>query len=167
MALKSVVKGVDLVAKNIIRYGDGFIRTVNKTMKEVDFVLDKKLEQNISLTDHSLGDLRRLGHPYAARHGSQGLNIHSPGYQVHKQSGKLLSSKVHGTKNAEITGGKLEASAFAGLDESRAPHALYVVFGTSKMIPRPVLQGTRDEVVPQAIDIIKSNLKNFTFSFKP
>lgn len=166
MAIKSGIRGVDLVAKNIIKYTDGFLKTVNKTMGEVDFILDGAVTKNISASDHTLADLRRLDHPYATRHGSRGLNLHDPNYVVHKQSGKLLKSKFHGVNKADIKSGVLKASAFAGLDQNKAPHALHVELGTSKMIPRPVLQGSREEVLPQAFNLIKKNLKNLTFGFK-
>lgn len=160
------VRGQDLVAKNIIAYGGGFTRVVNQAMTEVHFLLDKKITDNISLTDHNLKDLSKLDHPYAARHGSHGKEIHNPYYQVHRQSGKLVNSKFGGTKRAEINLGRLSASAFVGLDEGKAKHAAFIVFGTSKMIPRPVLEGSRQEVLPEAMGIIKTKLKDLNFRFR-
>lgn len=155
--------GQKLVAENLLKVQDGFIRTVNKTMKNVADILNKKIEDNISLDDHSLEDLRKLGHPYARR---SPVGIHTPSYQVHKQSGRLKDSQFSGTTNAQVLSGKLEATAYAGLDANRAKHAEYIIFGTSKMIPRPVLEGSKQEVYPQARELIGKNLKNLVSNFK-
>lgn len=156
------VAGANIVSGNIVAYGGRFLATVNKVMKEVKKDLDNEITKNISLTDHSLKDLADLGHPY--RTGGDGL--HSPNWQVHKQSGKLLSSKYSGTVDASINGRTLTASAFVGLDDSKAPHALNVVFGTSKMIPRPVLVRSRDKIADAQVKKIQSTLKDITVSFK-
>lgn len=160
------VRGQALVAQNIVAFGGRFLNTVNKTMEEVRVVLDEKVAENISRTDHTMKDLAKLGHPYARRYGREGKPIHDPFYKVHSQSGRLLSSKRSGTKKASINGGKLEAVAYVGLDEGAAPHALPIVYGTSKMIPRPVLEGSRQEVIGKCHDIIKTRLKDMTFRFK-
>ncbi|QGH73024.1 MAG: hypothetical protein [Siphoviridae sp. ctCJE6] len=160
------VRGHELVARNIIRVGGGFLSTVNQTMESVRDILDSEVTKNISLEDHTLADLRRLGHPYAARHGDKGLPLHDPYWQVHKQSGRLLSSKRSGTVKASVSSGKLEALAFVGLSESVAPHALFVVFGTSKMIPRPVLAGSRLKSLDPAVKLIKKRLKDLKFNLE-
>lgn len=158
------VTGTKIVANNIVRYTKGFLRETNRVMKEVEFILDKKITDNMSLTDHSLQDLKSLGHPYSRRSGAAPL--HDPSYQVHKQSGKLLRSKRSGTEEASVVSGKLTASAFVMLDETKAPHANHVIFGTSKMIPRPVLEGSRDEVVEPALTLIQTKLRNLTVTFR-
>jgi hypothetical protein len=159
------VEGAQLIAKNLSHVMEGFLNHANKTMKQVQKMLDDKVTENISLMDHSLRDLAAMGHPYAARHGSRGMEIHDPYYQVHSQGGALLSSKRSGTIQANVTGGKLEAIAYAGLDEGVAKHALHVVFGTSKMIPRPVLEGSRNEVLEDAVALIKRSLGDLRFNF--
>lgn len=85
---------------------------------------------------------------------------------MHQQSGKLVQSKYSGVKPATIDGGTLQAGAFVGLDEGIAPEAAYVVYGTSKMIPRPVLQGSRDQIISQAKQIISTDLKGLVASFR-
>lgn len=161
------VEGTELVAKNIIKVGGGFLRQVNETMKEVRFILDKKVTDNISITDHTTSDLRLLGHPYASKWGtSRASSLHTPFWLVHTQSGKLLDSKNSGTTPASLTGGKLKAFAYVGLDKNIAPHALFVIFGTSKMIPRPVLEGSREQVIDDAKGIIQKGLKNLVANFK-
>jgi hypothetical protein len=166
------VTGQHIVAGNIIKFGGGFKKHVNKTMELVEKLMDDKISKNISLTDHSLEDLARLGHPYASRRPNAGesrvrsLTGHDPYYQVHKQSGKLLNSKRSGTTKVSISkGGNLKAGAFVMLDERKAKHAAHVVYGTSKMIPRPVLEESRREILKQAMDTIKLNLKDLVFRF--
>lgn len=161
------VKGADLVSKNIIKFGGGFFKHVNDTMKEVGALLDTQVTENLSLSDHSLKDLAALGHPYAARYGtSKAESLHSPYFQVHRQSGRLLAAKFSGTKEAQISLGVLQASAFVGLNESVAEHAVFVVYGTSKMIPRPILQGSRDQIIGQAQTVIRTRLRNLVTNFK-
>lgn len=159
------VRGADLVAKNIIRYGGGFLKVVNSTMKEVSVIMDNQATKNMSIEDHSLKELKALGHPYAKRHGEKGLQIHDPYWQVHKRSGELMNSKERGTTKASINFGALKASAFVKLDENKAEHAKYIIFGTSKMIPRPVLIGSLNQIKAKAFGVIKKNLKNLTVGF--
>ena len=160
------VTGTKIVANNIIRYGGGFLKTVDQVMREIKFLLDRQVTKNLSRDDYSLQDLADLDHPFASRHGGEGRKVYEPYWMVHKRSGKLLRSKKSGTVKASITSGTLEASAFVGLDPSRAPHAEYVVFGTSRMIPRPVLTGSRDQVSDEAFKLLRKVLRNLTINFK-
>ncbi len=157
--------GADLIVNNIIKYQAGFLRVVNETMGSVKEILDQQITLNMSLQDHSLEELRKLGHPYATRYGVHGAGLHDPYFQVHSQSGNLLSSKQSGVIGADIQEGRLTATAFVKLDPSIAPYALFLVYGTSKMIPRPILTGSRDQVFTAMNTIIKTRLKNLKFNF--
>lgn len=160
------VRGADVVAKNIIKFGGGFTNHVNKQMVKIRDLLDKQVTENISQSDHSLKDLSKLGHPYASRWGtSKASALHTPYWLVHRQSGGLLGSKYSGVNNATVSLGVLRASAFVGLDENKAKYAASIVYGTSRMIPRPVLVGSRDQIIKPAHDILSHNLKNFVLSF--
>jgi len=160
------ISGTQLVAGNITRFGGGFIKHVNTTMKLVESMLDRRVTRNISLTDHSPSDLAALDHPYASRHGSKGLQIHDPYWSVHSQSGNLLRSKKSGTEKASVTGGNLKASAFVGINDNGAPYAIYIIYGTSKMIPRDFLENSKSEVEGQAVALIGKNLKNLVTNFR-
>jgi hypothetical protein len=160
------VKGTQIVARNIIKFGGGFTAHVNKVMNTVKDRLDAQVTLNMSLTDHSPRDLAAEGHPYARRHGSQGIPIHDPYWLVHTQSGRLLSSKKSGTVPAEINGGRLTAVAWCGVDEGIAPHALNVYWGTSKMIPRDFLHGSLDQIRPEVFTVLQDNLKGLVQSFE-
>lgn len=162
------VSGTKLVAGNLRKYGGGFLRHVNNTMKKVDKLLYKEVRKNISRTTFSLEDLKREKHPYARKYGEKGKEtIINPYYQVHKRTGKLRSSEKRGTIDASFSRGQLTASAYCQLDEKIAPHVIHVIYGTSKMIPRPVLDISKDNISSEAHGIIKKNLKDFTYGFKP
>ena len=155
------VTGADLVAKNIAKFGDRFLSEVNKDMEKARNILDKAVYRNISIQDHTLSDLAGLGHPYARR---APQTIHDPAYQVHVQSGELRDNKYSGTEQASIRGGKLMAQAFVGINE-RVRHAFYVVYGTSKMIPRDFLIGSLSEVRDQIYKTLKGSLGQAVVSF--
>jgi len=160
------VQGQDLVIKNITKFGKGFFSHVNKTMSKVEKILDKQVTKNISLTDHSLKDLAKLSWPYAQWHGSRGMHLHDPWWQVHKHSGRLLSSKISGIHEASFSGGKLNAKAYVMLDGYNAEHAIYVIYGTSKMIPRPALKMSLEQVRGKIFSVIEKNLKDGVTNFK-
>lgn len=156
------VQGADLVSKNIALFGGKFLEEVNKDMETARLVLDKAIEKNITLSDHTLADLKAMGHPYARR---SPQSIHDPKYQVHKQSGKMLEGKYSGTKKASVSlFGNLEAQAYVGIKDD-VEHAFHVVFGTSKMIPRDFLIGSLGEVREQLWNTLKRSLKNAVISF--
>ena len=155
------VKGADVVSKNILIFGGRFLDEVNKDMEQARRILDKAIEKNISLQDHSLEDLAAMGHPYAVRAPQA---IHEPGYQVHTQSGELLGAKYSGTDPASVNGGRLSATAFVGIRES-VRHAFFVVYGTSKMVPRDFLIGSLGEVRIQIWEVLKRSLNQAVVSF--
>lgn len=155
------ITGGDLVSKNIIAFGGQFLAQVNKDMELARKILDLKIEKNISLSDHSLADLRGMGHPYARRAPQA---IHDPGYQVHEQTGEMRRAKYSGVDKAKVSSRQLEARAYVGIDE-KVTHAFYVVYGTSKMIPRDFLVGSLGEVRNQVWDILKRSLGNAVVSF--
>ncbi len=107
--------------------------------RAVSSVLFDDVRGNLSHTDHSLDDLRRLDHPYARRHGS--IQIHGGSQTVvHKQRGDLLASlRVEKLPSANSPTGEAYAVWF---DVGAAPHAAFVVRGTKYMLPRDVLWAT-------------------------
>jgi hypothetical protein len=161
------VQGAEVVAENLTAFEQGFLRHVNTLMRSIATDLRARVDANSGLTDHTLQALAVLDHPYARRHGEQGLPIHQPMYLVHRQSGALARATFHGTAEATVSGGTLSASAHAGVAEDRAPHAAYVVFGTSRMIPRDFLTASLTEVEPSAKERLTTQLRDLAFSFQP
>lgn len=162
------VAGADTVAKNIKSFGGGFLKHVNKVMTHVKENLDSEVTQNMSLTDHTLPALRKMGHPYAAKHGSRGMPIHDPYWAVHTHGGKLLSSKRSGIIEASVEASQLKAAAYVGLNNSIADYAKYIIWGTTKMIPRDVLSNTLNDRRFQTVtrEYIKDNLRDLVVNFK-
>ena len=160
------ISGAKTIARNLTRYGGGFTQHVDKVMGKVSKIMDKAVTKNISLKDHSLKDLAQMGHPYAKRHGPEGSPIHDPYWLVHTQSGELLASKEAGVEGASIAFGKLKSAAYVKFDENKAPHAWNVVYGTSRMIPRPVLLLSVDDIKDEAFKLIHRDLKHLTVNFK-
>ena len=102
-------------------------------------VLFAEVTTNLSYTEHTPADFRRLDHPYARRHGR--IQIHGGAQRVvHKQSGELLSSlRVEKLPSANSPTGEAYAVWF---DVGAARHATFVVHGTKYMLPRDVLWAT-------------------------
>lgn len=102
-------------------------------MAEAAQVLLTYARKVLSLTDHSLRDLRRADHPYARRHGRIKVHAATP-WKVHTHTGRLLQA----LRDAPYDVGDMPAH-MVYLDTSEAPHARYVVEGTRTMLPRDPL----------------------------
>lgn len=94
----------------------------------------------LSATDHTLADLANLDHPYARRHGSLTLHAGDGGgwirdgrHIVHRQTGRLLSSLRTRDLPDPMVGYEV------WLDENVAPHAVKVLGGDRRMLPRDPL----------------------------
>lgn len=106
-------------------------------MAEAAKVLLDYARRVLSITDHTLADLRRLDHPYARRHGRIKIHATTP-WKVHTHTGRLLRA----LKDAPYDVGDMPAH-MVYLDTADAPHAQYVVEGTRTMLPRdPLWTGT-------------------------
>jgi len=96
-------------------------------LKTVSKEYAKQIDKVISLDDHSLEELRALGHPYAV--GKPTGTLHGDDRLVHEQTGELRDSiKVSAV---EETGRK-----FSVYIRSNSEHMPWLIFGTSKMRPR-------------------------------
>ena len=156
------VIGGPLLAKNFVKYTERFLKEVNVDMTKVSSLIEGAVKVNAGVSDHSSKDLADLGHPYAKRSPNP---PHNPEWLVHKQSGALLRAVYKGTNPASINSGTLTASAFCGVDEFMVPYARYLVFGTSKMIPRNFLRGSLNDVAYDAKEILRRSLNGVTVSF--
>jgi len=116
-------------------------------VRDVANIIERSIREKASLTCHSLETLARMGHPYAVR---DPRNPHSPPYLIHTQSGKLLNAigqRLEETKD--------KITIYVGVDEDKAPHVQYLIFGTEKMISRDFISGAFNEV----LDEIKAKFK--------
>jgi len=110
-------------------------KALEEGIQEAADILEDKIIDNASLTDHSLKDLEKLGHPYAR---TDPQRIHSPEYQVHIQDGDLVES----IGQEKVKPGEINV----GVDDAKARHAKFVIQGTSKMVPRDFVTGSLNEV---------------------
>jgi hypothetical protein len=122
-------------------------KAVEGVLKESAAILLDKMRENASLTDHTLSDLKEIGHPYSQ---SNPRNIHRPSFLVHRQSGQLLDAAGSNQVN--------QFRIQVGFDESIAPHAADVIFGTSKMVGRDIVTGSLREVEEEILDLIETRL---------
>lgn len=112
-------------------------------------ILHDKVVENASLTDHTLKDLARLGHPYSVRNY---FNLH--GAQVHKQSGDLVDA-VYTEKDPKGLAVKV------GIDVTKAPYVKYVIEGTQYMVPRDFISLSYRQVKPGIFKTIVYMFKQF------
>lgn len=118
-----------------------------KALEGAANILLEEIKDNVSLIDHSLADLKADGHPYSQRNPQ---NIHRPNFKVHRQSGTLLGAVGMNKK------GKLRIQV--GVDDSAAPHAPHIIFGTSKMVSRDFITGSFNKVSSKMADAIENSI---------
>ena len=97
----------------------------------------KQVDKNLSLHDHTLQELRAMGHPYAV---SQPANAVHDDRMVHEQSGELRKS-IKSNPPQEITSRRY--TVFVTTD---SPYAPYLIYGTSRMRPRRFHEKSFDEI---------------------
>lgn len=110
-------------------------------------VLEEAMAENISLDDHTLEELARLGYPYSTRNPQQ---IHTPDFQVHTQSGRMLDALTQRQIN--------QYAIDVGVDDSQAPEIVHVLYGTSKMVARNFVSGTYEQVKPILTRLMRNAL---------
>jgi hypothetical protein len=95
--------------------------------------------RNVTRSDHSLAQLRSLGHPYAKRHGS--IRVHtSETHVVHSQSGSMAAALKGQVKfRAGGAGGGARPYYLLGWPDSAPRYVRWVVEGTRIMLGRDVL----------------------------
>ena len=95
--------------------------------------------RNVTRGDHSLAQLRSLGHPYAQRHGS--IRIHAgETHVVHSHTGRMAASLKGAVKfRAGGAGGGSRPYYQLGWPDSAPPYVRWVVEGTKIMLGRDVL----------------------------
>lgn len=121
----------------------GVKKSAAKALKKAANILLEKIEENASLSDHSLSDLKNLGHPYARRNPR---DIHRPSFSVHSQTDRLVDSlRVNQINQFRIQ---------VGADESIAPYVAHVILGTSTMVGRDFVTGSLREVEEEMTNIV-------------
>jgi hypothetical protein len=160
------MRNLDVVLRNITNLPAEIVKEkIGPAAGKVSEELDKTIKKYAELTDHSLDDLARMGHPYAkyTRNGSGkivGMKSEDSGPHpdefVHKQSGTLYNNieKVIDESKAE------HIKILGGVSKSKVPYIDYLLDGTSKMRSRDflghALQACKDKIVL----ILKEGLGN-------
>lgn len=106
--------------------------------------------KNISLDDHTLEELRKLGHPYAAKGGS---GLHGTDALVHQQTRKLKQS-IRASEPEELT-----SRRFSVFVTSDVPYMPYLLHGTSRMRARPFHEKSFNEIKDKFWDPVLDELK--------
>lgn len=142
------------------------------TGKAVDLaaaVYMTELRRTMRHTDHNASALRKLGYPYARKHGSMSdpktrgaakvIHPRKP-WIVHKQKGDLLGA----LRKRSIGTGRLK-SVVVYIDLAEAPHAKFVIRGTIKMLERPVLDHVATDPLVQK-KMLKAAVLGMKFALK-
>jgi hypothetical protein len=141
------VRGLDIVFRNLGAIGGGAKEFMMSVLEEVMEEDVKPLYlKHIGLSDHSLEELRKLGHPYSRRFGADSF-VHADDY-VHKQSGRLVSMTYTETSDDSV---RLI---------SEAPEYLYLRFGTSRMRMRDPGGDVLKEALPAIKSRVAGRMKN-------
>lgn len=130
--IRVAVESVRMTLRQFEKLRSGQVASARRATEAGGALVLQRVHDNISLTDHSLADLRRLDHPYARRHGA--IRIHTGSTAVHRQTGTLSRA----LRGRVVPGGGYTVE----FDQAVAPHAAYVVQGTRYMLPRDVLWNT-------------------------
>lgn len=147
-----------------------------KAIREVAKVLERKIRANISLTDHTLEQIKEKGHPYSLKNigvvfdgkdtpRASGVNtMGHKSFQVHIQRGVIRGvgggpGLLTDALGIDYKKNKLSFTAAVGIDKIQAGHVEYVVFGTRFMVARDFLAGTFLEVVDDLFDIFERESK--------
>ncbi len=125
-----------------------FSKKLKSKLEKAAEVLQEKMKENASLTDHTLKDLAAMGHPYSL---SNPANPHDPPYLIHEQTGTLKD-------NIEITSSPQKFRVTVGVDEDKVHYIPYLIYGTSKMIARDFLSGSFKEALPEMIDVMEEKI---------
>ena len=156
----SHVEGLSQITANLEKAMSTEIAKMNGRVNLAGDVLLETVRHQASLTDHSLADLKRLGHPYSARKSKDGMP-HYDDSLLHIQSGKLYRNieKVSdvGTNQTQVA---------VGVSPAKVPYIEDVVWGIPyqgpgipSVRPRPFLQRAFTQAKPLVADIIKGGTK--------
>ena len=142
-----------------------------KMINEFNKIFYKEVRKNASLTDHSLSDLKQMGHPYAKeksltgtkqwtkkqkdrpatkglyREGKRRGTLGHTKWFVHKQSGTLYENIVI-IPPKSVKHGITES--FVGVMKQAVPYIDDIIYGTEKMIARDFFQKSMPEAEKKA-----------------
>lgn len=113
----------------------------------------RSVRETISLDDHTLQELKRLGYPY----GHEGEPIHDSDAEVHIQTGELLA---HMTKTQVSED---SSRRFSVRFLNSVPYLKFLLYGTSRMRARPFHIRAYNLVKPQIWKPVRDKLKAINY----
>lgn len=140
-----VIQGLDSVLANVQQIIPNEAAKMNKRLSIAGEIVNQSVTSQASLTDHTLDQLAKMGHPYSTRY-AVGNGPHGDDSLVHVQSGTLKQNIV---KNENLNTGI--SSVEVGVSEDSVPYISDLITGTPKMRPRNFL-GEGFSKVSDAVD---------------
>jgi hypothetical protein len=138
-SIKAEIKGVKAAVKKLNKLGGKHLGYAQKlALLRAGQYLNTEITKNLTLHDHSLEKLKKMGHPYAQRHGSIGVHQNKP-FVVHSQTGRLANTLFY-----KMKGGVSKPIFRTGLKYNRR-YNRYIITGTRVMLPRNVLYDTSQQ----------------------
>lgn len=134
-----IVHNLDIVIKNLKAVGGGAASYMTDVLNRC-MTIDvwPRWVNHINLTDHSLEDLAKLGHPYSTRFGVDSF-LH-PDSEVHKQSGSVFeTSRIVNASDSSSTKVQIVCTS---------PHYIFLRYGTRYMRMRDPGGATLGEALP-------------------
>ena len=146
-----IIHNLDIVMDKIKAIGGGAPKYMAEVLMRcmTDDVWPKWIE-HINLQDHSLEDLRKLGHPYSVRYSTNSF-VH-PDTQVHTQSGDLMDE----SKIVSVTTPTGPAVRLI----NTSPHYVFLRYGTQTMRMRDPGGAALGEALPAIRRRIAAEVKD-------
>jgi hypothetical protein len=139
--------------KLIIKHGSLAKAVQNEVtlgMWEAGRIYLRAIRDHISLDDHSLEELARLGYPYAVH--TEAQPVHSDDSWVHVQTGKLRDS-------FKLLASEESSRKFSLYVTSNVPYMNYLIYGTRFMRPRPFHIAAYNEVRRELWQPVQDHIK--------
>lgn len=100
--MAEIAHNINIVIPRIARMADGFESFAQETIEDaMNEDVMPIWHEHISLEDHSLEDLRKLGHPYSTRFAADSF-MH-PDSEVHEQDGGLIEGSKIEIRPGEVS----------------------------------------------------------------
>ena len=117
----------------------------------------KQVDKNVSLDDHTLQELKAMGHPYAA---SKPADTPHDDRMVHEQTGAFRKS-IKSSPAEETT-----SRRFTVYVTTDSPIAPYLIYGTAKMRPRRFHEKSFEEIKDKYWQPVTERLKKLNYKME-
>lgn len=114
----------------------------------------KQVDKNLSLDDHTLEQLREMGHPYSV---DKPTNTPHDDRMIHEQSGKLRNS-IKMTEPKELS-----SRRYSVLVTTNDPAAVDLIYGTARMRPRRFHEKSFEDIKAKFWEPLVRRLKGIKY----